>query len=213
MQEAKDLTEDPKWVRCVSRFVAEAAILNEDVERAVRDAFAAVPRAGFSDPGNSHECLDDVDLPLANGGWLTKPSLMARMMGLIGLRRRMRILELGFGSGYLCAVMASAGAQVFGLEADSALAQASRKQLDTFGLHGIVVRRGDGRKGWEEVAPFDAIVCSYVVAEDGELPLSQLVVGGVLAAPLVVGDAVHLAVWNRTDAGFRRIVFEAVNFR
>lgn len=49
--------------------------------------------------------------------------------------------------------MAAAGAQVFGVEANTSLAQSTRRQLDTLGLHGIVVRKGEGRKGWEDVSP------------------------------------------------------------
>lgn len=213
MQAARSITGDPRWVRRVQYLVDEAAILNEDVERAVFQAFAAIPRAGFAEGCTEQQSLDDVDLPLAHGELLTKPSIQIRMLALAGLRRRMRVLELGFGSGYLCAVMAAAGAQVFGLEHNTSVAQASRKQLDTLGLHGIVVRRGDGRKGWEDVAPFDAIITSYPVANEADLPLGQLAEGGTLVAPLEWDGVVRLAAWTRTAEGTRRVLFEQVEFR
>jgi protein-L-isoaspartate(D-aspartate) O-methyltransferase len=125
----------------------------------------------------------------------------------------MRVLELGFGSGYLCAVMAAGGAQVFGLEHNTSVAQASRKQLDTLGLHGIVVRRGEGRKGWEDIAPFDAIVVSYAVASEADLPLSQLSEGGTLVAPIEWDGVVRLASWTRSADAMKRVVFEPVEFR
>ncbi len=213
MQAAKSLTGDPRWVRRVQRLVEEAAILNEDVERAVFTAFAAIPRIGFAEGSTEQQALDDIDLPLSHGEWLTRPSIQIRMMALAGLRRRMRVLELGFGSGYLCAVMAAAGAQVFGLEHNTSVAQASRKQLDTLGLHGIVVRRGEGRKGWEDIAPFDAIIVSYAVASEADLPLSQLSEGGTLVAPIEWDGVVRLATWTRSADAMKRVVFEPVEFR
>lgn len=212
MQEAHTLSAEPRWLRVVHRFVQDAGILNEDVERTVYQSFAAIPRLGFGNGCSEQKAIDDVDLPLAEGGHLTRPSTLVRMMGLINLRRRMRILELGFGSGYLCAVMAAAGAQVFGVESNTSLAQSTRKQLDSLGLSGIVVRRGEGHKGWEDVSPFDAIVVSYPVGGELELPLTQLSEGGVLVAPLVCDDGVRLAVWKRLPEGMRRVLFEQVEF-
>jgi protein-L-isoaspartate(D-aspartate) O-methyltransferase len=135
------------------------------------------------------------------------------MMGLINLDKRMRILELGFGSGYLCAVMSAAGAQVFGVDTIGTLAQSSRKVLDSLKHHGVIVRRGEGRKGWADAAPFDAIVVSYPVLLESELPLNQLADGGVLVAPIASHGITNLAVWTRSGDSARRVVFEEVEFR
>jgi protein-L-isoaspartate(D-aspartate) O-methyltransferase len=163
------------------------------------------------EPEYRDQAEQDVDIPLPHGQWLTRPSVQIRMMALINLQRRMRVLELGFGSGYLCAVMAAAGAQVFGLETVGSFAQSSRKQLDSLGHHGVVVRRGDGKKGWPEVAPFDAIVVSYPVASESDLPLDQLALGGTLVAPLIAGNGQRLTVWRRTPDSLKRVVFEEVS--
>jgi len=201
-----------EWSARVAQWVSEAGILNEDVEAHVRDAFCRVPRAHFVDSDFQEQCVEDCEIPLAHGQWLTRPSIVIRMMGLINLRKRMRILELGFGSGYLCAVMAAAGAQVFGLETVGSFAQSSRKHLDSLGYHGVVVRRGDGKKGWPEVAPFDAIVVSYPLVNESDLPLSQLSVNGIVVAPMVSEHGARLTLWTRTPDSYRRIVFEEVAF-
>ena len=206
------LTDNDPWIAHVSQWVNDAGILNEDVEAHVRSAFSRVPRSRFVDPEYQQRCLEDCEIPLSHGQWLTRPSILIRMMGLIHLQKRMRILELGFGSGYLCAVMAAAGAQVFGLETVGSFAQSSRKHLDALGYHGVVVRRGDGKKGWPEAAPFDAIVVSYPLVNDLDLPLSQLSVNGILIAPVVSDHGARLTVWKRTPDSYRRIVFEEVQF-
>lgn len=213
MQNANAILDESLWAQCVEQWVCDAGILDEEVERRVRDSFTAVPRHHFIEPMYLHHAVKDVDLPIEEGQWLTRPSILIRMMGLINLDRRMRILELGFGSGYLCAVMSAAGAQVFGVDTIGTLAQSSRKVLDALKHHGVIVRRGEGRKGWADAGPFDAIVVSYPVLLESELPLNQLVDGGVLVAPLASHGITRLVVWTRVGDATKRVVFEEIEFR
>jgi len=199
-----------EWVARVAEWVREAGILNEDVEAHVLHAFSRVPRAPFVDPAHARFALGDTDLPVAHGQWLWRPSLLIRFAGLINLQKRMRILVLGAGSGYLCAALSAAGAQVFGVESIGALAQSSRKHLDASGFHGVVVQRGDGNKGWEDAGPFDAIIVAYKVENDLDLPLGQMRVGGTLVAPVVSDEGARLTVWRKSAEGFKRTVFEEV---
>jgi len=213
MQSATQVQDNSQWALCVQQWVADAGILNDDVEARIVEAFTAVPRHHFVEPLYHHHMFKDVEVPIDEGQWLTKPSLQIRMMGLINLNKRMRVLELGFGSGYLCAVMAAAGAQVFGVDSIGTLAQTSRKNLDALKFHGVIVRRGEGRKGWADAGPFDAIVVSYQVLTEGELPLSQLAEGGVLVAPMTENCVTRLTVWRRGNGGFKKTTFEEVEFR
>jgi protein-L-isoaspartate(D-aspartate) O-methyltransferase len=133
------------------------------------------------------------------------------MAGLINLQKRMRILVLGAGSGYLCAVLQAAGAHVFGVECIGALAQSARKHLDAIGFHGVVVQRGDGNKGWDEAGPFDAIICAYKVDNDLDLPLGQLRSGGTLVVPVRSEQGARITVWRKTGESHKRTVFEEVS--
>lgn len=213
MQNAARILSDPEWAEQVARLVTEAGILNEDVEAHVRSAFAKVNRRPFVDPQWHSRALHDVDLPLANDQWLTRPSLLIRMAGLINLQKRMRILVAGAGSGYLCAVLNAAGAHVFGVEQSAALAQGARKTLDSLGHHAVVIHRGNALKGWQEVAPFDAIIVTFPVSDDLGLPIAQLSVNGVLVVPVISGKGAHLTVWKRTAESYKRMVFEEVEYR
>ena len=201
---------DSAWVEQVTTWVADAGVLNEDVETHIRNAFAKVPRAPFVEPTQKRFALGDVDLPIAHGQCVYRPSILIRMVALINLQKRMRVLILGAGSGYLCAVIGAAGAQVFGVEAIGALAQSSRKLLDSLGHHGVVIQRGDGNKGWDEVGPFDAIIATYPIVNELELPLGQLRAGGTLVAPVVNDDCVRLTLWKRSEESYKRTVFEKV---
>jgi protein-L-isoaspartate(D-aspartate) O-methyltransferase len=107
-----------------------------------------------------------------------------------------------------------AGAQVFGIESVGALAQATRKRLDTLGHHGVVIQRGDASKGWDDAGPFDAIIVTYPVTDDLGLPLAQLSVNGVLVVPVACDDdAAQITVWRRTAESFKRTVFERIEVR
>jgi protein-L-isoaspartate(D-aspartate) O-methyltransferase len=210
MEQVKFAQEDPVWRENVGVWVANAGILDESVEQVIAAAFSAVPRRLFAEGISPEAANEDTDLPFAFDQWMTRPSTLIRMAGLINLRRKMRVIELGFGSGYLCAVMAYAGAHVFGVEQIGLLAQASRKRLDALGHHGVVVRRGEGKKGWLESAPFDGMIVSYPVHGPEELPLSQLSAGGLCVAPMIGSDGTRLTVWRR---GAKRVVFEQVDFK
>ena len=213
MQQANAVQDDLLWAQCVEQWVADVGILDEAVEQKVLESFASVPRRHFIPPMYVHHAIKDVDLPIDEGQWQTRPSILIRMMGLINLSKGMRILELGFGSGYLCAVMSAAGAQVFGIDAIGTLAQTSRKVLDSLKHHGVIVRRGEGRKGWADAAPFDAIVVSYPVLLESELPLNQLADGGKLVAPFVSHGIARLMVWTRTGDTCKRVGYEEIEFR
>jgi protein-L-isoaspartate(D-aspartate) O-methyltransferase len=218
-----DLARSPvhiqQWHDTVAQAVSSAGIIDEEVESLLFKAFLAMPRDSFVDEVPSDSALSDLDVPLGYDQWLTNPTLLVRMASLIHLRKRMRILELGFGSGYLCAVMAHAGAQVFGVEQIGLLAQRTRRNLDRLGHHGVVVRRGEGIRGWGESGPYDAMVISYPVVSEGEIPFDQLRRGGTAVGVLRdSGDAASepsglLTVWTRGLGPVRKVSFERVLLR
>lgn len=225
--------ENVVWQGTVAQAVAAAGIMDEEVEGVLLRAFSAVPRTAFlegadspSGPGEEfiQAALQDVDVPIGFGQFMTNPSLQVRMLALLNLKKRMRVLELGFGAGYLCAVMEEAGVHAFGIEQIGLLAQRTRKNLDRLGHHGVVVRRGEGVKGWSESGPYDAMVVSYPIAQESELPVDQLRRGGLIVGVLLDPQAVPsseartdsfgtLTVWTRGLGSLRKVSFERVQLR
>ncbi len=203
-------TDGSAWIQLIERLVFKAGILNEDVEAHVRNAFLKVDRRPFVDASWQSDAHKDVDIPLAGEQVLTRPSLLIRMVGLINLQKRMRILVAGSGSGYLCGVLNAAGAHVFGVENVAALAQSSRKLLDSLGHHAVVIHRGNAIRGWAEVGPFDAIIVTFPVSDDLSLPMAQLSINGNLVVPVASDEGAHLTVWKRATEGYKRTVFEQV---
>jgi len=220
MQHPSPATDDILWRETVAQCISGAGIMDEEVETTLLKSFLALPRTLFVEGVSPEHALIDVDIPAGFDQWLTRPSLQVRMLALIQLKKRMRVMELGFGSGYLCAVMEHAGAHVFGVEQIGLLAQRTRKNLDALGHHGVVVRRGEGAKGWADSGPYDALVISYPVVNEAEIPFDQLRRGGTGVGVLVPEHTSNaapamgqLCLWTRGLGSVRRVTFEEATLR
>jgi protein-L-isoaspartate(D-aspartate) O-methyltransferase len=133
------------------------------------------------------------------------------MLGLIGLRRGMKVLEIGCGCGYTSALMAAAGARVFTVENQGFLAQSTRKRLDRLNFQNVIIHRADGEDGWKEHAPYDCVLVSKITREIPNELFGQLKKpGGRLLAP--IGDATRqtLTLWELSGE-LKRYALEPCN--
>jgi protein-L-isoaspartate(D-aspartate) O-methyltransferase len=199
------------WHQAVEKWLSVAAIFDESLERGIADGFSKVPREHFFSATGYVEQHEDALVSIGEGEFLFRPTILMRMCALIEARKRKRVLVAGAGSGYLCAVLDAMGVQVFGVERIISMAQATRKNLDRLGHHAVWIQSGDAAKGWSDAAPFDAIVCCYPIEEAEELPLAELVDGGLIVAPLACVDGLRLALWEQGDGVLQRTVFERID--
>jgi protein-L-isoaspartate(D-aspartate) O-methyltransferase len=210
---AKLKTSSRGALRFAQSIVEKAGVLDEDTAEVLIQAFAAVPRDKFVSSAFNLRAWDDHALPIGYGQTISKPSTVARMLGLIGIRPGMRVLEIGCGSGYCSAVMASAGVQVFAVEYIGLLAQQTRRLLDSLNYQKILIRRGDGRRGWAEHAPYDAIVLSAAFEKIEPELVAQLVnPGGRMVAPVGDTRGQILSLWEAKGGGVTLYQLEPCNF-
>jgi len=172
--------------------------------RGVRDArvlaaMREVPRHLFV-PARHHDlAYDDTPLPLGWGQTISQPYIVAAMLELARIAPGDKVLEVGTGSGYQTALLSALGADVYSIEIVAGLAASAAERLKDLGYRARV-RRGDGRAGWPEAAPFDAIVVAAAAANVPAALVDQLAVGGRLVVP--VGDLEQeLHVVTRTALG------------
>lgn len=165
----------------------------------------SVPRHHFVPQALRSQAYKDNALPIASGQTISQPFIVARMTELLELKGKERVLEIGAGSGYQSAVLASLVRKVYAVERIEVLSKTALENLRSLGINNVSIRNGDGTNGWPVYAPFDAIL---VAAGGPELPsplMDQLEMGGRLVIPIGADpknqDLVRVI---RTEAGFER---------
>ena len=131
--------------------------------------------------------LPDTDRAIRNGQSMLPPRVEARLLQDLAPKAHEKVLEVGAGSGYMAALLASRAQRVITLELHPELAHMARENLHNAGIRNAEVREGDGSRGLAAEGPFDAILLSGSVHEVPQVLLQQLKIGGRLAA--IVGDA------------------------
>lgn len=167
-------------------------------QRGIRDpcvlrAMATVPRHLFVPASSRPAAYDDHPLPIGFGQTISQPYVVAAMTEALRLSGRERVLEIGTGSGYQAAVLATCAREVFSIEIHPDLAKEAAGRLHALG-YGVRVREGDGRLGWPEHAPFDAIIITAAAPEVPPALTEQLAEGGILVMPRGASDGPQVLV-------------------
>ncbi len=160
--------------------------------RRILEALEKVPREDFVDALFVAEAYTDRAIPIACGQTISQPYVVAYMSEALDVGPRMRVLEIGTGSGYQAAVLAHLAGRVYSIERHRPLLEAARKRLEKLKLHNVVTRHGDGLLGWPEQAPFDRIILTAAVEDIPKALIDQLKPGGILIAPVGLREAQNL---------------------
>jgi protein-L-isoaspartate(D-aspartate) O-methyltransferase len=117
-----------------------------------------IPRHEFVDEGIRESAYNDYPLPIGEGQTISQPYIVALMTQLLELKGGEKVLEIGTGSGYQAAVLAEIVKEVYTVELYESLSKKSEILLKNLGYKNIYFKIGDGYYGWEEYAPYDAII-------------------------------------------------------
>jgi protein-L-isoaspartate(D-aspartate) O-methyltransferase len=150
----------------------------------VLEAMQKIPRHLFVDESFKEKAYADHPLPIGEGQTISQPYVIALMTEALRLRPEDRVLEIGTGSGYQAAVLAEIVKEVYTIEIRKPLAESASKRLQELGYKNIQVKYADGYFGWEEVAPFDAVMVTAASNHIPPLLLKQLKDGGRLIIPV-----------------------------
>jgi protein-L-isoaspartate(D-aspartate) O-methyltransferase len=164
--------------RLVERLRA-SGIEDEHVLNAIR----TVPRHLFVDEALATRAYEDTALPIGHGQTISQPWVVAKMTEALLRSRPARVLEIGTGSGYQAAVLASLGLEVHTVERIGELLRTARKRFRQLGMN-VRSKHDDGRIGWAENGPFDAIMVTAAAPALVEALTAQLAPGGCLIAPV-----------------------------
>ncbi len=151
---------------------------------AVMEAINAVPRHRMVPADEVRHAYENRPLPIGHGQTISQPYIVALMTELVNPDDDDVVLEVGTGSGYQAAVLAELVGHIYSIEIIAPLANQARERLASLGYDNVTVKLGDGYYGWEEHAPFDAII---VTAAAGHVPpplIEQLKPGGRMVIPV-----------------------------
>jgi protein-L-isoaspartate(D-aspartate) O-methyltransferase len=182
-------------------------------------ALQTVPRHTFIDPALVAQAYEDTSLPIGHGQTISKPSVVARMISVLlaGAAARAhgglgKVLEIGTGCGYQCALLAQLADSVVSIERVRDLFDKARAHLAPLRLDRVRLVHGDGMRGHAPNAPYHSVISAAVGDEPAPAWLEQLAIGGRLIAPVRVGASQVLAVVDRELGGFKRLDLEPVHF-
>ena len=184
----------------------------------VLDVIATVPRHIFVDEALAHRAYDDKALPIGHGQTISQPYVVARMTAaLLGSLRRAgreprRVLEIGTGSGYQTAVLASLVETVFSVERIRDLLERARTRLRAMDVRNVRLRHDDGNLGWAAEAPFDAVLVTAGASHVPDALMEQLRDGSPLVIPVGRGDLQQLKLLERDGDAWRTQTLEDVRF-
>ena len=180
----------------VERTVAARGITDKRVLAALR----ITPRHEFVPPENRYQAYDDSPLQIGFGLTISQPFIVATMTQAASVKPGDHVLEIGTGSGYQAAVLAMMGAKVWTMEIHPELAKRTQLVLQKLGFKDVQLKNADGYFGWQDGAPYDAILITCATPAIPPPLIAQLKTGGRIVAP--VGDIEQfMYVYTKNSSG------------
>ena len=150
----------------------------------VVSAMERVPRELFVPEVFRSRSYEDVTLPIGYHQTLSQPAIVGLMTESLQLDDRKKVLELGTGSGYQTAVLASICRRVYTIERHAALLEEAEKRFEKLRIHNVTSKIGDGTLGWDAQAPFDRIIVTAAATDIPPILVDQLSLNGIMIVPI-----------------------------
>ncbi len=173
-------------------------------DKKVIEAFRNVERHRFVLPEFIRYAYSDSPLPIDEGQTISQPYIVAYMTEILNLKRTDKVLEIGTGSGYQAAILAELCDSVFTIEIFEKLAQKAVKVFEELGYDNIHAKTGDGYMGWQEFAPFDAVIVTCSPTKVPEPLKEQLAEGGRMIIPVGESPVQNLVLLKKRKGKLRQ---------
>lgn len=181
-------------------------------DTAVLTAMDTVPRHEFVPQELQPRAYEDAPLPIGEGQTISQPYIVAAMTAALHLRGSERVLEVGTGCGYQAAILASLAMEVFTVESHADLATSAAARLGRLGYINVHIHCGDGTRGLQDFAPFDAILVAAAAPAAPAPLLRQLAQNGRMIVPVGDVENQELQLIERTGTTFLTTRLEPCRF-
>jgi protein-L-isoaspartate(D-aspartate) O-methyltransferase len=186
------------------KMVLDQIVARGVTNRRVIDAMLKIPRHIFVQEAFASQAYSDKALPIGEKQTISQPYIVALMTEKLELTGPEKVLEIGTGSGYQTALLATLANRVYSAERIRPLALRARKCLDSQKLFNVQLRINDSEGspiGWEEEAPFDAIIVTAGAPDIPSILTDQLANGGRMVLPVGTDTDQHLIVIVKNEEG------------
>lgn len=181
-------------------------------DRKVLTVIETLPRELFVPVPFHDRAYENAALPIAHGQTISQPYTVAYMTQALDVGPRMKVLEIGTGSGYQAAVLSRLCRRVYSVERYRTLLEEAERRFAALQIHNITTRYGDGNKGWPEQAPFERILVTAAAPEVPPKLVEQLAEGGLLVAPVGTDGNQVIVRLRKTADGIQREELIATRF-
>ena len=154
----------------------------------ILSAIETIPREKFIDSALRHHAYENASLPIACGQTISQPYIVAKMTELLEVNSNHKVLEIGTGSGYQCAILSKLVRRIYTTERIKDLHDNSIKIFEKLNLSNIVTRYQDGNEGWIEQIPFDRVIFTAATKNLSEKIFSHITDNGIIVCPIIKND-------------------------
>ena len=151
----------------------------------VLSAIEKIPREKFISEAYRNQAYENIALPIENNQTISQPYVVARMTELLDVKNNHKVLEIGTGSGYQCAVLSILARRVYTIERIKNLQEGSNNIFEKLKLTNIVSKYDDGNNGWIEQIPFDRIIFTAASKKINNEIFSHIENEGIIVCPIV----------------------------
>ena len=157
------------------------------------------PREKFIPENYRYQAYENIALPIGDNQTISQPYVVARMTELLEVKSNHKVLEIGTGSGYQCAILSKLARRVYTIERIKNLHEKSFRIFEELKLTNIVSKYDDGNKGWKEQIPFDRIIFTAATKKITDVIFSHIAENGIIICPIIKNDKQIIVKYIKKD--------------
>ena len=182
------------------------------VDTKVLSAIEKIPRENFIPDNFSNQAYENIALPIAENQTISQPFIVAKMTQLLQLSKSHKVLEIGTGSGYQCAILSLLSRRVYTIERIKSLLIQAEKIFFKLKLTNIVTKHEDGNLGWKEQIPFDRIIFTAATLKISDQFFEHINEGGIIVCPIIKNNKQTLVRYKKNNNEISSEEFDNVLF-